>query len=148
MVESVDHDEFSFIVYASSRAEELALWNWDKDRQEHFLRMQYNAQQQFYRQQYPELRYNIILWERQKAGQVAVVRRAGVIFLVDFVLLPEFQNKGIGSWILSKLQSEAARKKGSIYLSVITDSRARRLYERFGFLPIGDKGLYTGMKWE
>jgi GNAT superfamily N-acetyltransferase len=51
---------------------------------------------------------------QQKADRVAVMQLADELVVVDIVLLPEFQNRGIGSQILKNLQYEAGRKNLSI----------------------------------
>lgn len=139
--------DFLFEVYASSRAEEMSLWGWTDEQQLQFLRMQHDAQQRSYRQHYPALQYSIILTDEEKAGRVAIVQLEEELVLVDIILLPQFQNMGVGSWILRELQRDAVDKKMPIRLNVRTDSRAQQLYERFGFQAVADSGVYVMMKW-
>ena len=147
LTEGEEDKEFLFRVYSSSREEEMSLWGWFDDQKQQFLYMQHEAQQRFYRQQYPKLRYQIILVDGEKAGRVAIVEMEKEFVLVDIILLPEYQNRGIGTWFLQKLQGEALDKNMSVRLSVLNDSRARALYERFGFRAIEDSDVYTIMKW-
>lgn len=139
--------EFLFKVYASSRAAEIAAWGWTTEQKTQFLDMQHKAQQRFYHEQYPSLKYSIILAGQQKCGRIAVVQLADQFVLVDIALLPEFQNKGIGSQILKRLQGAASREELPICLSVLNGSKARQLYNRFGFAAVSDDGVYTAMKW-
>ena len=138
---------FLFEVYASSRSEEISLWGWDQGQQLQFLRMQHAAQQGFYRQQYPKLQYQIIMDAGISAGRMATVQIDAELVLVDIILLPEFQGKGLGTAILMALQEQAAKQKILLRLSVLTDSRARQLYERLGFQAVVNGGMYTIMKW-
>jgi ribosomal protein S18 acetylase RimI-like enzyme len=147
LTEAKGEMEFLFALYASSRAEEVALWAWPKEQQQQFLHMQHKAQQQFYQQQYPGMRYRILLADGKKAGRVAIVQLAEELVLVDIILLPEFQNKGLGSQVLQDLQRDAAEKNLPVRLSVFTGSPAQRLYERFGFQTVSASGVYTTMKW-
>jgi GNAT superfamily N-acetyltransferase len=139
--------EFLFKVYASSRADEISSWGWTTEQKAQFLYMQHEAQQRFYYEQYPSLKYSIILTRQQKCGRLAIAQLADELVLVDILLLPEFQNEGIGSKILKSLQCEASEKKLLFRLSVLSGSKARRLYERFGFEAVSDDGVYTIMKW-
>lgn len=54
--------------------------------------------------------------------------------LDDLYVLPEFQNRGIGSEIINKCIQES---KNDLYLYVFTENiRAIALYERFGFTTV------------
>lgn len=147
LTQLTEKEEFSFEVYASSRMTELSGWGWTGEQQLQFLEMQHRAQQQCYRQQYPTLQYNII-WNRGKrTGRLATAQLAEELVLVDIILLPEFQNKGLGSYVLQYLQDEATMKNMPLRLCVLTDSPATKLYERVGFKMIDCRGPYSTMKW-
>ena len=49
-------------------------------------------------------------------------------------LLPEYQSRGIGSDFIEKLAARADSRQVPIRLTVLRVNRARRLYERFGFV--------------
>lgn len=147
LVESKEDEVFLFEVYASSRVAEISLWGWTDEQQQQFLRMQYEAQQRYYLQQYSKLRYSIILFEGKRVGRIAVVRQAREWIIVDIILLPEFQNRGLGSSLMRELQREAVNKNTPIRLSVFADSPAQQFYERLGFLPVAGNGVYIIMKW-
>ncbi len=51
---------------------------------------------------------------------------------------PEFRGQGIGSAMLEQLLLEAGALYGQISVSVVQDSPAVRLYERFGFVKVDD----------
>ncbi len=57
---------------------------------------------------------------------------------------PDLQGKGVGAQLLTALIEEAsARGCREVFLEVRADNdRARRLYERFGFMPIGVRKRY------
>ena len=147
LAELQDDGEFLFKVYASSRAEEIGPWGWTKEQQLQFLRMQHVAQQEAYQRQYPGLQYKIIFQYENKVGRVAISELNEELVLVDIILLPEFQHKGIGSWIVGELQQEAVQKKKLIRLNVLANSQAQQLYERFGFQVVANGEVYSSMKW-
>jgi ribosomal-protein-alanine N-acetyltransferase len=59
-------------------------------------------------------------------------------------VLPEIQGRGVGARLLGALLDEAAvRGCLEVFLEVRADNpRARRLYERFGFLAVGVRKRY------
>jgi ribosomal protein S18 acetylase RimI-like enzyme len=53
---------------------------------------------------------------------------------------PQRTGDGIGSQLLRRLLLDAERMFPAVSLSVRADNPARRLYERFGFQPVADRG--------
>jgi ribosomal protein S18 acetylase RimI-like enzyme len=143
-----EDEAFLFELYASTRADEMALVGWDKPQQESFLRMQFKAQQSSYATQFPNADYRIIVHDGRVAGRLIVDRSGEDILLIDIALLPEFRSAGIGSVLMKQLMVEAAGAQKPIKLHVETFNRARRLYERLGFRPTGDNGIYLEMVWK
>jgi GNAT superfamily N-acetyltransferase len=142
------HDEaFLYLLYASTRAEEVAAWGWDETQQEAFLRMQFNAQRQSYEWQYPLAERRIILRDGEPAGRMIVHRADEEFLLVDIAILPEHRNSGIGAALIKGLLDEAALARKPVRLHVGRVNPARRLYERLGFVCISDTGTYFSMEW-
>ncbi|MCE5286177.1 MAG: GNAT family N-acetyltransferase [Pelosinus sp.] len=147
-LETAKDAAFLFRVYVSSREQEISLWGWTKEQQMQFLRMQHEAQQRFYHQKYPDLEYSLIIVDGQKAGRVGIAQLNEEFVLVDIIVLPVLQSKGIGSKILQELQIKAQRKNMYVGLSVLNGNPAERLYKRFGFQVVSNNGVYTMMKWK
>jgi len=61
--------------------------------------------------------------------------------------LPDHRGAGIGGAILRSLLAEAAAAGKPVRIHVERLNPARRLYERLGFLPVADKGVYVMMEW-
>ena len=56
-----DDLEFLCELYASTRADEMALLiDWSQEQKQAFLRQQFEAQHGYYQQQYPAARYDVI----------------------------------------------------------------------------------------
>lgn len=53
--------EFLFRLYASTRAEELAVVDWSEREKESFLRFQFDAQHKYYMEQFPRAAFDVIL---------------------------------------------------------------------------------------
>ncbi|MGO0063384.1 GNAT family N-acetyltransferase [Brevibacillus fluminis] len=141
-------EEFLYQLYAASRAEELAAWGMDEGTRDMFLRMQWNAQRQSYEQQFPGAEHQIVLEDDNKIGKIVIYRTEQQIRLVDLIILPAFQNRGIGTRLLQELQQEAMREDKPLFLSVLQTNPAKRLYERLGFLVTGGDEVYAGMAWQ
>jgi GNAT superfamily N-acetyltransferase len=69
------------------------------------------------------------------------------IFLAEVQLLPEYQNRGIGSSLVRQQQDEGAKLGVPVRLRVLKESRARRLYERLGLVVTGETETHTEMEW-
>jgi GNAT superfamily N-acetyltransferase len=55
--------------------------------------------------------------------------------LLQFYILPEWQNRGLGTLVLKRLLAEAKRRGKVMALSVLKGSPAIQLYLRHGFRP-------------
>lgn len=145
-VDDTDH-AFLFRLYASTRIQELKAWGWDEMMQQQFLHMQWTAQQRSYASQYPQAEHLLISFQAQPAGRIMVSRNDASVTLVDISILPDFQKKGIGTTLLQELQAEAADSSRPLFLHVLPDNLAIRLYERLGFQQVEQTGLHIRMKW-
>ncbi len=135
-------------VYASTREDELALVGWPPAQKRAFVEAQFAAQDSYYREYYPGASFDLVLVAGRPAGRLYVDRWAEEIRIVDVALLPEHRERGIGSRLLASLMEEGAACGKGLTIHVETFSRARSLYERLGFVPVEDRGIYVLMKWE
>ena len=144
---TADDEAILLEIYKSSRGDDLRGLGWAEDRISEFLGMQYEAQQNFYESEYERASDEIILWEGEPAGRLIVERREHEIRCVDIALLPEHRNRGIGTFLIQKLQDEARREKKPLRLQVIRFNRAVRLFERSGFVRTSETGTHFQMEW-
>jgi ribosomal protein S18 acetylase RimI-like enzyme len=140
--------EFLFRLYASTRAEEMAMVvDWNDEQKAAFLRMQFQAQDAWYREHYEGAQLDLLLVGGAPAGRLYVHRREREIRLMDIALMPEHRNFGIGSSVLRDLMSEAEAAGKSLTIHVEKYNPAMRLYHRLGFKPIADRGPYDLLEW-
>jgi ribosomal protein S18 acetylase RimI-like enzyme len=142
-----EDEAFLYWVYASTRADEMAITGWTAAQQQAFLQMQFNAQRQYYLQEYPSAEYHIIQRDGVDIGRRIVNRADGALLLMDIALLPEYRNGGIGTALICDLMAEAERAGQPLRLHVEFFNPALRLYERLGFTRIGEVGVYFEMEW-
>lgn len=145
-VSSADQ-EFLFQVYASTRADEMAIVPWTPEQKQAFVQMQYNAQRQSYAMQFPEAEYSVIHKQAIPIGRLIVARSKEEMRLMDIALLPGYRNQGMGTQLIRELMAEAAASKKPLRLHVEFFNPARRLYERLGFRQIAEFGIYFEMEW-
>ena len=134
---------FCFLVYASTRADEMALVDWTGEQKEAFLQMQFRAQSQHYQAAYPQATYQVIEWDGIPVGRLTLDRTEQITTLVDIALLPEFRNHGLGTALISALQSENRK----ISLHVLKSNPALNLYQRRGFVFKSEDALYFELEW-
>ncbi len=134
-------------VYASTRTEELAAVPWTAEQKAAFCRMQFTAQDAHYRQYYPTAEYSVIESCGTAVGRLYVDRWEKEIRIMDITLLPEQRGAGVGTRLLRGLQDGARSTGRALTIHVEKFNPAMRLYERLGFHPIEDKGVYLLMEW-
>jgi len=140
-------EEFLFSVYAGTRVDEMALVNWTGEEKDAFLRMQFKAQDRYYKETYPDAQYQIIQLEDKPVGRLYVHRRVNEIRIIDIALLPEFRQRGTGSTLLQEILEEAKNRNLPVTIHVERFNPALHLYERLGFRQIEDQGVYYLMEW-
>lgn len=143
---SGEDQNFLFKLYADTRQEEVSSFGWAAAQQETFLRMQFNAQQGWYRMAYPGADHQLILVDNEPAGRIMVFREQGANRLVDIALLSAFRGSGIGGQLLRELIDQSGKDGLAVRLQVHKTNRARHLYQRSGFIETGDDGLYIQME--
>ena len=142
-----EDDSFLARVYASSRAEELAVTGWTEQLKADFCRRQFDAQSAYYAANYPGASFQIIERDGWPVGRLYVDRWEKEIRIVDITLLPGFRGSGIGTNLVRDLQKEARAAGKSLTIHVERFNRALTLYQRLGFQEIEDKGVYLLMRW-
>jgi ribosomal protein S18 acetylase RimI-like enzyme len=141
-----DDEPFLLEMYAGTRPD-VAEWGWDAAQQEAFLRMQFDLQQRAWAMQSPEAKHQIILLGDRQIGRIITLRTDQQIRLSDIALLPQHRNNGIGASLIKDLCAEAAQSGLPVQLQVLKSNPALRLYERLGFLRIGESSTHFQMEW-
>src|SRR5215217_7780322 len=145
---SDNDDQFLLGVYASTREDELAQAEWVEGQKDIFLRWQFDLQRREYESRFPDAAYDVIVVDDQRAGRIWVGSDDEQIRLLDIALLPQFQNRGVGTALLRRLIQEAARQDKVLrHMVFVLNNNAERFYERLGFKRIEDLGAYKHMEW-
>ena len=140
-------EAFLLRLYASTRQEEMALVDWSEEQKEAFLRFQFEAQHQYYQQQFPEARFDLILLDGEPAGRLYLHRRPDEIRLIDIALLPEHRGRGLGGALMRQILADGEEVGLPVRIHVERNNPALRLYHRLGFESIEDQEVYYLMEW-
>ncbi|HSE24925.1 MAG TPA: GNAT family N-acetyltransferase [Pyrinomonadaceae bacterium] len=139
--------DFLIEVYASTRAEELAIMPWTDEQRDQFIRSQFNAQQQYYAEKYPTGTHDVILSDGQRAGRIYVARLDQEIRIIDIAVIPAERNRGIGSYLIKQLLEEATGKNKITRIFVEDFNPSLSLFKRFGFNMIEQHGFHLLLQW-
>ena len=145
-----DDRDFLYNLYANSREEELAQVTWQQMPMDKatFLNMQFEAQHRHYTTTFTDANFSIVLWKDKPIGRFYIDHRQEEIRLLDIILLPEYRNQGIGSSFLTNILKKAKEMLLPVRLHVEYNNPAMKLYQRFGFYCLEDKGVYKLMEWK
>ena len=146
----VEEEDRGFLqrLYASTRADELAVVDWTDEEKERFLGFQFGAQHDYYREQFPAARFDVVLVDGEPAGRLYVDRREDEIRLIDIALLPQYRRRGIGGELMRRVLDEGRRAGLPVQIHVEHNNPAMRLYNRLGFRKVEDQGVYALMRWQ
>ena len=138
----IDDEDRRFLhrLYASTRADELAAVDWTDEEKERFLDFQFGAQHDYYREQFPAARFDLVLVDGEPAGRLYVDRRDDEIRLIDIALLPEFRRRGIGGELMRRVLDEGREAGLPVQIHVEQNNPAMRLYDRLGLPQGGGSG--------
>jgi ribosomal protein S18 acetylase RimI-like enzyme len=96
----------------------------------------------------PDSTTSVVEVANQRAGRLRITRTAGYIELSGIQLLPDIQRHGIGTAIIEDLKAQAAAVGIPLDLGVEKDNaRARKLYERLGFIQVGETEQECKLRW-
>jgi GNAT superfamily N-acetyltransferase len=142
-----EDEDFLFEVYASTRTDELIHTGWDNAQKLSFLKLQFAAQQQYYRDRFPGGEHQIILVDNLPAGRIYLARSDEEIRILDVTLLTQYRNAGIGTSILQDVLAEAKSLSRPVRIYVESFSRSLGLFQRLGFRKAEEAGMHFLMEW-
>ena len=91
---------------------------------------------------------SVIEVEDERVGRLRVGRGAGRVEVCGIQLRPGIQRRGVGTAIIEDLKAEAAAAGIPLDLAVEKDNPgARRLYDRLGFVQVGETDQECKLRW-
>lgn len=113
--------------------------------QKHVERI-YTWKPELFRQKFNPLLTQVIISDGIEVGMVTVKRQVDELYLGDIVILPEFQNQGIGSAVIKGVLRDANTEGVPVRLQVLKQNPAKGLYERLGFVIVTETQTHYIMR--
>jgi len=147
LVEEDNDLPFLARLYASTRLEEMALSGWPQHQIDSFLQQQFEAQHQFYMEQFAGASFDLVLaTDGSPMGRLYLEERDDEFRIIDIALLPEFRGQGIGGNLMKNIITKAFEAEKMVRIHVEQNNPAMKLYLRLGFQKIEEKGVYHLME--
>ena len=138
-------------VYFSTREPEMKqLPHWSEAMKNAFLEQQFQAQHSYYQNNYVEAKFWVLENKNERIGRLYYDENVeDTIRIIDIALLPQFQNKGLGTMVLNGIFVRATEIQKPVSIHVERFNPAKKLYERLGFKMISEtNGVYHLMEWK
>jgi ribosomal protein S18 acetylase RimI-like enzyme len=114
------------------------IWGWNEELQDQFLIKDFESG-----------RIQIIKAFGKDVGYLILNVGKDAIHIVDILILPQFQNRGLGSEIIKNLMAKTRDDGLLLKLGVFkVNERAKKLYENLGFKIIEETATHFMMKFQ
>ncbi len=127
------HKEFSYQVKKAAEGEYITLmFGWDED-----------VQRDFHTKAWQRQKPDIITYDGKLIGTIATIVSADCIEIGQFFIIPDYQNKGIGTHLLKSILDKADQPGKNVALRFLKNNPVKSLYVRNGFRVVHtDEILY------
>jgi hypothetical protein len=139
---SSSDEPFLVELYASTRAEEMALVPWSNARKRAFLQTQFEAQNRYYRERYPNASFDLIKLNDCPAGRLYMAELADEIRIIDLAFLPEHFEPGVFVALIEEILQKGARVGKPVRIYLENYNPQTETFVRLGFQKIGEYGIY------
>ena len=109
--------------------------------------MQFEAQDSYYRTQYPDAQRDVIEIAGVPAGRLYIFTTVAELRVIDIALLPQYRSRGIGGGLMRTILRPAAETGRVVTIHVEVDNPAPICAERLRFSPVEQRGPYLLMRW-
>jgi ribosomal protein S18 acetylase RimI-like enzyme len=110
-------------------------WGWDE-----------RWQQERFRRSFDPSSQRIVVLEGKDIGVLAIEEKEEEVFLSKLYIHPEYQGQGIGTRLIGSILDQAFRCGQPVTLRVLKVNPAKRLYERLGFVQVGETETHLLMQ--
>jgi ribosomal protein S18 acetylase RimI-like enzyme len=128
-------DDFDFLWRLHNAALKVYVektWGWDEERQRELFAENFNA-----------INGELIVVDDADAGYLWTIEKETETLLVSIRLLPEYQNKGIGTKVIKNVLTKS---KKPVRLQVLKINPAQNLYKRLSFETVSETEMHFIMR--
>jgi GNAT superfamily N-acetyltransferase len=130
------HQEFGYQVKKSAEGAYIEqIWGWEE-----------NVQRDYYAREWEKGGQDIITYYDIPVGTIAVRKRGDGTWIESFFILPEYQNKGIGSYLLKNILNISDKEEQITRLKFLKNNPVKSLYIRHGFDIISSDEYFYSME--
>jgi GNAT superfamily N-acetyltransferase len=104
------------------------------------------VQRGFHAEAWQQRKPNIITYDGRLIGTIATTESEDCIEIGQFFILPEYQNQGIGTYLLKSVLDKADRLGKTITLKFLKNNRVESLYVRHGFRLVDTSEIFHYME--
>jgi ribosomal protein S18 acetylase RimI-like enzyme len=142
-------EPFLYDLYCAVRGPQFAQAPVSEAQRAALIVMQFRAQMNAYTAMYPNSCYHIVLLDSRPIGRLWVARQDEEYHLVDIAIHPDLSNKGIGTALVKRLQTDAQQAKLPIRSIVLRfNPGSLRFHQRLGFRTVREDQMYFYMEWQ
>ncbi len=150
MADPHEYEEVRYSLREVTEADREILWCLHKATMREYVDRTWGWDESFQRGMFDEnfdpKRQRIVTVGGEDVGVISVDRRGNVLDLYNLRILPAYQGRGLGTLVVRDVLAAARRQGLAIHLSVLkANPRARRLYERLGFIITGESETHYMM---
>ena len=139
---SSSDEPFLVELYASTRAEEMVLVPWSSEQKQSFLQMQFEAQNQYYRERYPNASFDLIKLNDSPVGRLYLAELADEIRIIDLTFLPAHFDSQVFEALIEEILQKGARVGKPVRIYLENYSPQTGIFIRLGFQKIDEQGIY------
>jgi N-acetylglutamate synthase-like GNAT family acetyltransferase len=130
------YNEFSYQVKKSAEGEYItSMFGWDED-----------VQRSYHIKAWQQQKPDIITYDGEPIGTVATIESEDCIEVGQFFILPYYQNKGIGTHLLTGILNRADQMGKNVTLKFLKNNPVKSLYVRNGFLVVDNNEILYYME--
>ena len=100
----------------------------------------------FFEKKWIPANYQIVVVENRDVGAICVKATSDHLFVSDIMVDPDYQNRGLGTRIVSDIVARGKSAGRTIRLQVLRHNRAIQLYRRLGFEQTGQNDSHVCME--
>lgn len=115
--------EFSYQVKKAAEGEYItSMFDWDED-----------VQRSYHIKAWQQQKPDIITYDGRLIGTIATIENEDCLEIGQFFILPEYQNRGIGTHLLKNILDKADQLGKNVTLRFLKNNPVKSLYVRHGF---------------